>query len=101
MKKWHLYPTISAPMPFQMALDEVLFRGIEANEFIPALGTPLLRFFYSPEPWTTVGYSHRENGDVFKASGAVKVCRRITGGGKVEHGNDLILSIIGRKNEDD
>ncbi len=30
-----------------------------------------------------------------------KVCKRITGGGRVEHGKDVIFSLTGRKEDDD
>jgi lipoate-protein ligase A len=85
---------MSAPMPFQMALDEVLFRSLIEKRLPPA---PILRFYFSSEPWMTVGYSHPKE----QAAGPVPMCRRITGGGRVLHGEDLIFSLSGRKEDDD
>lgn len=92
MKSWQILPVISAPMPFQMALDEILFRRAESR-----CGSPVLRFFFSSEPWTTVGYSMKS---VYPGR-TEKLCRRLTGGGRVEHGKDLIFSLIASKEHDD
>lgn len=93
MKIWRQLPAISAPMPFQMALDEVLFRNMEALE---VAAPPILRFFYSSEPWLTAGYFEKEQ----EMPQGVRACRRLTGGGRVEHGNDVIFSIIASKQDD-
>lgn len=96
-------------MPFQMAFDEILFRRME-NESLPC--HPILRFYFSSEPWVTVGYSYgrrigktaantsAEAGDL-RASGDLPVCRRMTGGGRVLHGEDLIFAVIAQKNQDE
>ena len=114
MRRWLLYPTLSAPMPFQMAFDEILFRRTEELPLTPTLspkgrgqgeGVPILRFYFSSDPWVTVGYSDRER----EAKGAgqeardnnLPVCRRLTGGGQVLHGKDLIFSVIARKEADE
>ncbi len=94
MKTWRELPVISAPMPYQMALDEVLFRGMESAENPAA---PVFRFFFSSEPWVTTGYF--EDFKDFPKSG--NVCRRLTGGGRVEHGQDLIFSIVAAKEHDE
>ena len=91
---WSLLPTISAPMPFQMALDELLFAS---QKNMPQ--APVLRFYVSSGPWLSVGYSFRSNSDLLK-SGLIRqnphvpVYRRVTGGGCVLHGPDLIFSLI-------
>lgn len=96
---WHKLPRISAPMPFQMALDEVLFRQSQEEK----IQVPLIRFFFSSEPWITVGYSSLKRGNPYRKTAAlihrsrVPVCRRMTGGGSVLHGDDLIFSLIARK----
>lgn len=90
---WHLLPNMSAPMPFQMALDEVLFRRHAQDS---PLEEPILRFFESSEPWVTIGYTHRE-----PVTDSERVCRRITGGGRVNHGKDLIFSLIAKKSDDE
>jgi len=87
MKVWKLLPTISAAMPFQMAFDEILFQNHSVNRI------PMLRFYYSDGPWATVGYSKRN-----QAPSAVP---RITGGGVVEHGKDLIFSLAAHKQDDE
>ncbi len=142
-------------MPFQMALDEILFE--EAKKPAPSplssppqrgrgkgegKWRPMLRFYFSSEPWVTVGYSNRavivspvsdeaisdlrllrrgstslttlnlskgfaprppKDGSVrlLADNDGVPVCRRITGGGRVEHGKDLIFSLTARTSEDD
>lgn len=95
-------------MPFQMALDEILFRRRMEGE----LSSPVLRFYFSSEPWMTVGYSHpeREKGEgeigvqspshSFTSS-PIPVCKRITGGGQVLHGKDLLFSLAARKEDDE
>ncbi|MBI3306676.1 MAG: lipoate--protein ligase family protein [Candidatus Omnitrophica bacterium] len=89
MNSWLLYPSISAPMPFQMAFDEILFRQRETET-----GPPILRFYFSSEPWISVGFSYRD-------TPSSPTVRRITGGGLVRHGSDLIFSLIARKSDDE
>lgn len=108
MNSWSVLPTLSAPMPFHMAFDEFLFRSLEQGDEIPS---PLLRFYFSSEPWVTVGYSHQKlQVPGTNAKGArphqphqplERICRRITGGGRVEHGKDVIFSIVARKEDHD
>ncbi len=87
-------------MSLQMTLDRLLFEAHQSkNE------APLLRIFYSSSPWVTVGYAaNKQPGYALAASQhALKnlpVCRRLTGGGTVIHGNDLIFSLIARKQDD-
>ncbi len=95
MKTWFLFSTISAPMPFQMMLDERLFRDAEEKKQEALF--PLLRFYFSSEPWVSVGYSYR-NGE---SENGNKICRRLTGGGRVLHGHDVIFSLIARKTDDE
>ncbi len=97
---WSLLPTISAPMSFQMALDELLFVSQKEK-----LQDPVLRFYVSSEPWISVGYSFRNNDDLLKSdlicqNPGTPVCRRITGGGCVFHGSDLIFSFVSRVQSD-
>lgn len=92
--KWLLLPTVSAPMPFQMVLDELLF-----DHQKQAPQEPVLRFYLSSEPWISVGCSYRRDKDLMKSelirkNPCIPVCRRITGGGCVLHGRDLIFSLI-------
>lgn len=94
-------------MPFQMALDEIFFReAIEASRRGKEV-TPILRFYYASEPWISVGYAYagwkqfREHG-TFPAPGDLvssgyPICRRMTGGGVVLHGRDLMFTIIASK----
>ena len=91
---WSLLPTIAAPMPFQMALDGALFESQKGKAC-----EPVLRFYVSSEPWISVGYSFRDEAALGKSplvlqNPRVPVCRRITGGGCVLHGNDVIFSLI-------
>jgi len=97
---WKLLPTISAPMPLQMALDELLF---ESQKKDPQ--APVLRFYISSEPWISVGCSFRGEADLSKSgliskNPQVPVCRRVTGGGCVLHGVDLIFFLAARVQAD-
>lgn len=93
---WSLLPTISAPMPLQMALDELLLESQKKAD-----QNPNLRFYFSSEPWISVGCSFRDSATLAKSelilqNPKVPVCKRITGGGCVLHGEDLIFSLITR-----
>lgn len=93
---WKLLPAISAPMPFQMALDELLFRSQKKEA-----QAPTLRFYVSSSPWISAGYSFRDEVDLSRSAlilkySKVPTCRRITGGGCVLHGRDLIFSLVAR-----
>ncbi len=82
-------------MPFQMALDEVLFRQA-IRSASPKEGVPCLRFYFSSGPWVTVGYSQKKN----NSANGLPSCRRLTGGGTVFHGQDLVFSLIAGKRHD-
>jgi len=93
---WKLLPQISAPMPFQMALDELLFE-MQIQESL----LPVLRFYSTSDPWISAGYSFRQANDLNTSSlvlenPKIPICRRVTGGGCVLHGKDLIFSLIAR-----
>ncbi|MFA5159101.1 MAG: hypothetical protein WC484_01180 [Candidatus Omnitrophota bacterium] len=93
---WSLFPTISAPMPIQMALDELLFEFQKKKT-----QAPILRFYVSSAPWISVGCSFRDTAalsksDLILKNPQVPVCGRVTGGGCVLHGQDLIFSLIAR-----
>lgn len=94
--KWSILPTISAPMPLQMALDELLFESRKKEPL-----DPVLRFYISSEPWISIGYSFqtpatRSRSGLILSNPRLPVCRRVTGGGCVLHGRDLIFSLIAR-----
>jgi lipoyl(octanoyl) transferase len=95
MKQWRLYPSLSATMAFQMAVDEVLFRRyfLDREDSLP-----LLRFYYSSEPAISVGYTYR---GPEPTNGGKPFCRRWTGGGRVDHGRDLMFSIAAYKTDDE
>ena len=93
---WELLPTISASMPFQMAFDELLF---EKQILEPQ--APVLRFYSASDAWISAGYSFRHPDDLKRSAlvlnnPTVPVCRRVTGGGCVLHGEDLIFTLIAR-----
>ncbi|MFH1208906.1 MAG: hypothetical protein V1673_05050 [Candidatus Omnitrophota bacterium] len=93
---WSLLPTISAPMPLQMVLDELLFESQKKES-----QAPTLRFYVSSGPWISAGCSFRDSAALSKSDLILKhpevpVCRRVTGGGCVLHGRDLIFSLITR-----
>ncbi len=99
---WSLLPSISAPMPFQLALNEILFRDLEetcriAQEDDPfnlRIHAPRLRFYYASEPSVSIGALQR-------AEGEGPVIRRLTGGGVVRHGRDFLFTLVARKNHDE
>ena len=83
-------------MPFQMALDEVLF---DKQKLVKQ--DPILRFYFSSGAWISVGYSYRDpskilSSDLVRKNPGVPSVKRLTGGGCVLHGQDLIFSFIGR-----
>jgi lipoate-protein ligase A len=93
---WSLLPTISAPMPLQMALDEILFESQKKISQVPTL-----RFYVSSAPWISVGCSFRDSAALLKSDLVLKnphlpICRRVTGGGCVLHSKDLIFSLAAR-----
>jgi len=93
---WRLLPMISAHMPLQMALDELLF-----EDQIRSPQAPALRFYSASAPWISAGCSFRRAEDLANSSlvlenPRVPVCRRLTGGGCVLHGSDLIFALIAR-----
>lgn len=101
MKTWSLFPTLSAPMPLHMALDRVLFEKHTADSSL----RPTLRIYYSSEPWCSVGYAAEKKSGYFLESSrhtlqTLPICRRLTGGGTVIHGQDLIFSLCARKEDD-
>lgn len=107
-KLWHFLTPIRAPMPYQMAVDELIFRRVEHGLKIAGQsGSPYLRFYFSAGPWVTQGYSHRDEQaaegkflEVDPETGYPQ-CRRITGGGRVVHGRDLVMALMARKHDDE
>ncbi|MBU3759845.1 MAG: hypothetical protein FGM27_07965 [Candidatus Omnitrophica bacterium] len=96
------YALISAPMPFQMALDEILFERLIET----AQAQAVLRFYYASEPWISIGYSHagwKSQPTSAHSQGLLRdgrnrpVCRRITGGGRVVHGEDIMFTLMAPK----
>lgn len=91
-------------MPQQMALDELLFQETIEARAAGLEPMPLLRFYYASEPWISVGYSYagwREGSSLAPeaADGRVPACRRITGGGTVLHGNDLMFTLVASRED--
>ncbi len=70
-----------------MALDEALFLWTLRE------GKAVARFYQWGEAATTVGYFHRRNGNGDSAEETGRPTRRFTGGGLVEHGEDLTFLI--------
>lgn len=64
-----------------MALDEALLRRVEAGSHAIA------RFYRWDHDAVTLGYSDRDAGD------GISIVRRFTGGGRVEHGEDLTFAL--------
>lgn len=96
-------------MPFQMALDEILFRQMVESLTPRQELAPVLRFYYASEPWISVGYAYAgwksaENQSpavTGSPSQGIPVSRRLTGGGRVLHGEDLMFTLIASKAADE
>jgi lipoate-protein ligase A len=81
-----------------MVLDELLFESQKKET-----QAPVFRFYVSSGPWISAGCSFRDPAALSKSGLILKnpqvpVCRRVTGGGCVLHGRDLIFSLIARYN---
>jgi len=98
---WHLVPSIRAAMPFQLALNELLFRDREesycrAENKDNALRDfpPILRFYYASEAVQSIGYLQRQGFNE-------PMIRRLTGGGIVRHGGDFLFTLVAHKGHDE
>ena len=84
---WQLLESDPADIVFHMQEDRRFFEEFIQNPEVP----PLLRIYRVRAPAITVGRT-------FSPSRSdVPVCVRPTGGGLVRHGNDLIYSVIARR----
>ena len=97
---WSLFPTISAPMSLQMAFDELLFASQKMG-----IQAPALRFYIASSPWISVGCSFRKRekqaaSELILKNPEVPITQRVTGGGCVFHGRDLIFSLVARIQSD-
>lgn len=113
MQTWKKLPTVSAPMSFQMGLDDFLFHQMIDEKAKPGFaGQPLLRFYYASEAAVSLGYAYagwkslqagEDASELFESNTEkqLPVCRRLTGGGRVVHGNDLMFSLFALKTDDE
>lgn len=98
MNSWRLIESSPADLASQMALDEALFEAFPKE---PG-ALPFLRVFQVSQPAFSVGYSYRRHPEAFPLPQGIfafrrtpqRVCIRPTGGGWVQHGDDLIYSVI-------
>ena len=72
--------------PVNMALDETLLLGSAGSP-------PLLRFYRWTVPTVSFGY-FEPVGDARRLAGGREIVRRMTGGGLVEHGEDLTYTLV-------
>lgn len=72
--------------PVHMALDEALLHAC-------ADGPPLLRFYRWAAPAVSFGY-FEPVGDARRLARGREIVRRMTGGGLVEHGEDLTYALV-------
>jgi len=79
-----LLPEEAYEGPMQMALDEALLRSVSK---------PTLRVYHWSNPWVTFGY-FQEIRKVHAGFPDIPAVRRWTGGGMVQHGEDLTFSLI-------
>ncbi len=92
-----LLPDLTGPMDYQMALDEVLLQSFKLSRNLGHNPAPLMRFFDTCESWKTLGYTMPLTAALNSKD---KICRRITGGGWVDHGSDLVFSLIAHRAHD-
>jgi lipoate-protein ligase A len=86
-----VFHNLSQSVDIQMAQDEVLFEKVRSG-----LMDGFLRFYTMDVPSVTVGrFTGRGREDVLKTvvKGDMPVVRRMTGGGVVYHGEDLVFSL--------
>ena len=101
-------------VPRGTAKSAVIARSPKDDKAISDLPKPILRFYFSAGPWMTVGYSEKSRGVLsatkkadpasggqYAPTNGTKICHRITGGGRVLHGKDLIFSLIASKEHDE
>jgi lipoate-protein ligase A len=79
-----LLPEEAYDGPMQMALDEALLRSVSK---------PTLRVYRWSTPWVTFGY-FQEIKKVHDQFPDIPAVRRWTGGGMVDHGEDLTFSLV-------
>lgn len=79
-----MMPDAAFDGPMQMALDEVL---------LELVSRPALRIYRWAKPCVTFGYSQKYS-EVRSTHPTLPLVRRRTGGGMVEHGDDLTFSLI-------
>ena len=102
MNAWRLIESPPSDIFSQMNLDRELFEEAVRDPSLP----PLLRIYRVCEPAVTVGCSYPKKRSLFLELKNLfffwkkkrPLCIRPTGGGWVEHGNDLIYSVIARRN---
>lgn len=92
-----LLPDLTGPMDYQMALDELLLESFQAAVRQNQNPAPMVRFFDTCESWKTFGYTQPKP---VETTSMQKICRRITGGGWVHHGNDVVFSLVAHRSQD-
>lgn len=94
MGVWRFIESPPSDIASEMEFDRALFE--EALHDPEAL--PILRIYRVLKPGVTVGQSFKIASPVRKRGGLVMtgVCVRPTGGGRVNHGDDLIYSVVAR-----
>ncbi|MGQ0552417.1 MAG: lipoate--protein ligase family protein [Planctomycetota bacterium] len=99
MSAWRFLMTGAGTPAFNMALDEVLLRGVLPTAQPP--GRPVLRLYTWDPPGLSLGWFQPREAFVELAarSGAVLV-RRPTGGGAIHHEQELTFALVARPGED-
>ena len=92
-----VYFNFDLPASLQMAIDQVLFDEFQTDS--PKYPKAVLRFYSMDAPSVTVGYfSKRKNETLLNGlSRQCLVVKRPTGGGVVFHGDDLVFSLVLRR----
>ena len=92
MRRWRLVDSVPSGISSQMELDRQLFEAFIQNPETH----PALRIFQVSEPGISLGrLSRARTGEGSRHD--LSTCVRPTGGGRVEHGNDLIYSVMARR----
>jgi lipoate-protein ligase A len=91
MIPWFLYHDNAHAASWNMACDEVLLEQFQSGK----ISCPVLRLYEFEEPSVTIGYGMRSRA-LESQSLPVPIVRRFTGGGWVEHKQDLVYSLVAR-----
>jgi lipoate-protein ligase A len=90
-KSWRLIDSGPGSGPWNLALDEAIFRSVQRGQ-----SPPTLRLYRWSEPSLSIGYAQDRDRDVDRAAcraRGIEVIRRVTGGRAVLHAAEVTYSL--------